>query len=387
MLGKVHIYNNKTNKIVKTIDKDELLYDEDLKFNLRKNYLNKDFLELVCGCNRNIKLSIDSSNRIYHKKRSDILKHNSYCFKHPDYDKKTKINGWEEKHNYIYANIKLQDKSTNKEQISLYDFIKLFNFYSWNTYVYKYKHTPNNKYDFLNRLFGISNKIKITNLNNNSLNNLYFNISNYKKLKKEEVRFTYMYLNNIEIDKENNLVYLTGEYAKGKEFLFTVNRNLFTQKYMKIKNEGINSKLAFAGFVFNNGYQIMFKNIEFIRVDFKGLFCKDKHEVTLFNSINKNEIPLIKPYKPVLIYNGYIPSGIILSPNNYILLEIFSENTKECLETRSKKIKSVEQINNYLNSKNMLLKSDFSSKYYLVKWDVYKNDYPPTYKEIKSIFG
>lgn len=387
MLGKVHIYNNQTNKIVKTIDKDELLHDDDLKSNLRKNYLNKECLELVCGCNKDIKFNIDSSNRMYHKKRSDVLKHNSYCFKHPDYDKKTKINGWEERHNYIYVNIKRQDKlMNNKEQVSLYDFVKLFNLYSWNTYVYKYKHTPNNKYDFLNRLFGISNKIKIMNLNNTSLNNLYFDISNYKELKKEDIRFTYMYLNKIEIDKENDVVYLTGEYAKGKEFSFTVNRYLFSQKYMKLKNKEINGKLVFAGFVFNNGYRIMFKDIEFIRVDFKGLFCKDKYEVTLFNSINKNKIPLVKPYKPMLIYNGYIPSGIILNSNNYIFLEIFSENTKESLAMRNKKIKKIEEINKYLNSKNMLSKSDFNSKYYLIKWDVYTNEYPPTYQEIKSIF-
>ena len=71
MLDKLHIYNKKTSKIVKTIDKEELIHNDELKHNLRVNYLNKDILELVCGCNKDIKLSIDSSNRIYHKKRAE----------------------------------------------------------------------------------------------------------------------------------------------------------------------------------------------------------------------------------------------------------------------------------------------------------------------------
>ena len=371
MLGKVHIYNNQTNKIVKTIDKDELLYNDDLKEALRKKYLNKDCLELVCGCNKDIKFNIDSSNRMYHKKRNDTSKHNAYCFKHPDYDKKTKINGWEERHNYIYTNIKLQDKSSiNEEQISLYDFIKLFNLYSWNTYVYKYKHTPNNKYDFLNRLYGISNKIKVMNLDNTSLNNIYFNISNYKNLKKEDVRFTYMYLKKIDIDKENNLVYLTGEYGKNKEFSFTVNRYLFSQKYMKLKNKEINGKLAFAGFVFNNRDRITFKDIEFIRVDFKGLFCENKYEVSMFNFLSKNNFNIVKPYKPIPIYNGYIPSAIILNNRKNIFVEIFSQSDEKSLKVRDNKINNITNI--------------LSLTHKLIRWDVYNNSDFPTLEYIKN---
>ena len=375
MLDKLHIYNKKTSKIVKTIDKEELIHNDELKHNLRVNYLNKDILELVCGCNKDIKLSIDSSNRIYHKKRADLLRHNKYCFKHPDYDKKCSIDGWRENDKFIYANIKNKikdkDKDKDKDSLSLYEFLKLFNLYSWNTYMYKNKVAPLNRFDFLNRLFGISNKIKLLNLNNKSLNDIYFNINNYKNLSKEDIRFTYMYLKKIEINKNDNIVNLTGEYNKGKEFSFVVDINLFSKKYLKIKKDGINGKLAFGGFLINEGSQVRFIDIEFIRVDSRGLYCEDKYEVSLFNLLSKNKINIVKPYKPIPIYNGYTPSAIILNDNIQIFLEIFINNDSNSLKIRNSKINKI----------NTILKSTHK----LIYWDAYCNVDLPSIEYIKDI--
>lgn len=365
MIGNLHIYNKNTNKIVKTINEEHLLHNDDLRKDIKDNYLNKECLELVCGCNKDIKLNIDSSYRIYHKRKKDILKHNHYCFKHPKYKELCQIKGWDEGEKYINAKI-------DKDALELKDFIKLVNLYSWNTYVCKNSLLISNKFEFLNRLFGVSNKVKISNLNNTTLKNIYFNISDYKKMNKIDVKFTYMYLNKFDINTEENIVHITGEYAENKTFSFIVDRYLFTKRYLELKKTGINSSLAFGGFVKKVGNNLKLIDFDFVRVNYLGLPCENKDEVTLFNMLCKNNIKFIKPYKPIPIYNGYIPTAILMSNNsNNIFVEIFNESTEEALNIREDKINKI----------NTVLKSSHK----LIRWDVYNNNKLPSLKYILSL--
>ena len=371
MIDKIHIYNNKSCKIVKTIDKEDLLHNDELKDDLRKKYLNKDFLKLVCGCNKDIELNIDSSNRIYHKKRTDLHRHNKFCFKHPDYEKKCRINGWLERDKFIYANV--SNKLKDKDAIALYDFVKLFNLYSWNTYVYKNKAVSIDRFEFLNRLYGISNKIKLSNFDNKTLNDIYFDMYNCKKLSRNDVKFSYMYLNRMDFNTDTDDMNIVGEYAKGKTFSFVANKKVFNKKYFKIKNQGINGKLAFSGFLIKDGNQFRLVDFELFRVDSKGLFCDSKHEVSLFNMLGKNNISIAKPYRPIPIYDGKVPSAIILNKNTYknVFVEIFEEGSEEALKNRNSRIN---KINNILKSTHRL-----------ITWDVWDNEELPSIHHINSI--
>lgn len=372
MIGKIHIFNTNTSKIVKTIDYEELIYNEELRKKIKDNYLNKDCLELVCGCNKKIKLNIDSLYRVYHKKNEDILKHSKYCIKHPEYKKNFNIEGWKEYENYISVNLKKDDKSINS--INLSKFIELLNIYSWNTYLYRYLSLPINKFEFLNRIFGISNKIKIINLNNLTLNKIFFNVNEYKKINTNEIRFVYMYLKKFDIDKEKNIVKITGEYSNNKTFSFVVNRYLFTKRYSHIKNDNKRCPLAFGAFVkkINNRFEII--DFEIIRTNNLGLYCKNKHKEELFNMFCKNNISFIKPYIPIAIYGGYTPTAILIgNSNKNIYVEIFDSNSKESLKIRDEKIKNIGKFLNKTHS--------------LIRWDVYNNNRLPSLAYIKKLLG
>ena len=372
MIGKIHIVNKNTSKTVKTIDYEELIHNEELRKKIKDNYLNKDCLELVCGCNKKIKLNIDSLYRVYHKKNEDIVKHNKHCIKHPEYKKNIKINGWKEYENYISINLKKDDKST--DSIGLSKFIELLNIYSWNTYLYRYSSLPINKFEFLNRIFGISNKIKITNLNNLTLNTIFFNVNEYKKINTGEIKFTYMYLKKIDINKEKNIVKITGEYSNNKTFSFVVNRYLFTKRYSHIKNDNNRGPLAFGAFVkkINNRFEIV--DFEIIRINNLGLYCKNKYEEELFNMFCKNKILFIKPYRPIPLYGGHIPTAILTgNSNKNIYVEIFDSNSEESLKIRDEKIKNVEKF--------------LKKTHNLIRWDVYNNNRLPSLIYIKKLLG
>lgn len=370
MVGEIYILNKNTSKIVKIIDYEELIYNDKLKKKLKDNYLNKDYLEMVCGCNKNIRLGIDSLGRIYHKKKDDLLKHNKFCMRNPDYNKYNSLMGWKENDNYILVNFK--DKNNNNNSLDLKRFLELLNLYSWNSYLYKYSSLPNNKFDFLNRIFGLSNKIKISNLNNATLNSIFFNIKDYKNIKKDEIKFTYMYLKSFDINIKENIVTITGEYSENKIFSFVVDRYIFTQRYMSIKEAKIKNHLVFGAFIkkCNNKFKII--DFEFIRVNTLGLHCNTAYESKLFNMFCNNKIAFIKPYKPIPIYNGDVPTAILLSNNSKnIYVEIFDSNSSESLKYRETKI---EYTNKFLKNTHRL-----------IRWDVYNNRNLPSLSYIKKI--
>lgn len=371
MIGKIHIFNKNTLKIVKTIDYEELLYNEDLRKQIKNNYLNKDCLELVCGCNNKIKLNIDSLYRIYHKKNDDILKHNKYCIKHPNYKENFKIDGWNEHDNHISVTLKNDTISNNS--ISLTKFIELLNIYSWNTYLYKYSTLPNNKFELLNRIFGISNKINITSLNSLNLNKIFFNVNEYKKIEEDKIKFTYMYLKSFHINKESNTVRITGEYSKNKTFSFIVDKYLFNKKYYKIKNNN-KCSIAFGAFIkkIDNNFKIV--DFEVIKVNDFGLYCESMYEEELFNMLCKYKISFIKPYRPIAIYNGYTPNAILIeNSNKNIYIEIFDSMSEESLKIRDEKIK--------------IIGTFLKKTHYLVRWDVYQNNNLPSITYINKLIG
>lgn len=369
MIGKIHIFNKNTSRIVKTIDYEELLYNEDLRKKIKNNYLNKDCLELVCGCNNKIKLNIDSLYRVYHKKNDDILKHNKYCIKHPEYKNNFKIEGWHEYENHISINLKKDNTST--DYLSLKKFVELLNIYSWNTYLYKYSTLPTNKFELLNRIFGISNKINITSSNSLNLNKLFFNVNEYKKIEEGKIKFTYMYLKKFYINKEDNSVKITGEYSENKTFSFVVDRHLFNKKYYNIKNNN-KCSVAFGAFIkkINNSFEIV--DFEIIMVNSLGLYCKNKYEEELFDMFCKHNISFIKPYRPIAIYNGYIPTAILIgNKNKNIYIEIFDSSSKEALKIRDEKIKIIGKF--------------LKRTHCLIRWDVYSNNNLPSLDYINRL--
>lgn len=381
MIGKVHLFNKNSSKISKTIDYEELVHNEELKFKLRDNYLNKDSLIMVCGCNKNIELGIDKIGRVYHKKKEDIHSHNQYCYKHPNFKNNSTIIGWRENEDtpHIISSIKLNCckntdfKMSSKNCADIDDFIKLLNLYTWNNFIYRNRSLPKDKFEFLNRLFGVSNFIKIKNFNNSTLNSLFFNVGEYKQVTRNDIKFTYMYMKEFKIIKEKNIVSISGEYAKNKTFSFNVNRSLFTQKFMSLKNESkLNSPLIIAGFVIKRNNHFEFVDFSILRVNYKGVFCKDEYEVDLFNMFCKNKILFVKPYRPIPIYNGHKPNAVLIGNNKRnIFVEIFSSNSLEALSERDKLIDLMETV--------------LKKTHYMIRWDVYNNKNLPSISYIKKL--
>lgn len=380
MIGKVHIFNKNTSRIVKSIKFEELIHNEELKHNLRDNYLNKDSLVLCCGCNKQIELGIDTLGRIYHKKKDDVHKHNKYCNKHPNYRDNIEVDGWKESDNspFVVASIKLKNNINNcniinKNSLSIDMFVKLLNIYSWNHFIYKNYSFPKNKYEFLNKIFGISNFIKLENFNNNTLNNYFFNVSSYKKIKTNEIKFTYMYLKKIDIDIEKNIVSITGEYSKNKTFTFTVNRKLFTQKYMKVKRKSdTRSPLVIAGFINKKNNNFEFIDFTILKINYYGVFCKNDYEKNLFDMFCNNDILFTIPYKAIPIYNGNKPTAILVGGDKKeIFVEIFDSDSKEALLKREHTIE--------------LFETNLNNTHKLVRWDVFNTRKLPSLTYIKML--
>lgn len=364
MIGKVHIFNSKSSKIVKTIDYDKIVYDEEFRKNIKKNYLNKDYMKLVCGCNKSIELNIDSLYRIYHKHNSDIYKHNKYCIKHPNYKVNSKVPGWSESERSITVTLSKIDNSI--DYLTLKKFIYLLNFYSWNTFIFKYSSFPKDKFSFLNRIFGISNNIKIKDFGNKTLNSLFFNIN--KSLSDNEIAFTYMYLKKFYVNSDNT-VKIVGEYGDNRLFSFLVDKKTFYKKYFNVYSKNIKSNFAFSGFVKKNNNIVELIEFEIFRVNNIGLICNNEFEEKLFNVFYNNNILFIRPFKPIPFYGGYTPTAILVGSNNKdIYVEIFDSKTKESLDIRKFKINT---INTFLKNTHLL-----------IKWDVYNDDNIPSLNSI-----
>lgn len=370
MIGKLYLINKNTNKIVKQINYEELIKDVDFRKKLKNNYLNNSCLKLVCGCNNQIELKIDSLYRIYHKTNDDIFRHSKYCLKHPSHEQYLNINGWNEFDKYISVNLKNNSNTFNS--IKLNKFISLLNMYAWNSYINKYSSYPKDKFEFLNRIFGISNKIKLGHLNNKTLNSVFFNVKYFDNLNSNDVRFTYMYLKKFNLNKSKNYVEVIGEYSKGKTFSFIVSRQLFNKQYFLSTSKDSRYNLVFAGFLKKNNEGFEFVDFSIFKVNAIGLYCENEQERYMFDLFCLNKILFIKPYKPIPLYNGYVPNAILItSTKKSIYLEIFDSDSKDKLFIRSLKLN--------------LFNSSLKNTHELIKWDVYNDNKAPSLSYIKKL--
>lgn len=375
MIGKVYIVNSKTNKVALTVNSTELDYNMELRKRIKNNYLNKDYFTIKCGCNKDIELNIDSLNRIYHKKNSDIKKHNKLCPRNTFNKDALFDNGWKESLDSLEVSSMLELSFTKKHSsnIKLEDFTKILNSYVWNNNMYSTNTFPIDKYDFLTKVYIASKNIRIKNISNKSLRELYFNINDFKNNIREH-KFIYMYIHKIEDSLMKDKIKVVCEYNHNKYFNFYTNKKEFMDSYNKLKKIAKGSSIIISGFSNKVKNHMYISDFSLHLVSSNGLICKDYNEVKLFNYFYKNEIKFIKPYKPIMIYNGHKPTAIILGSSQIdIYVEIFSKSSESELLNRSK-------IINYM-------KYNLSKSHKLVFWDAYKSSNLPSVKYINSLIN
>lgn len=278
MLGKIYLFDTNINKIIKVYSDKDLYNDnnQNERIEIRDKFLEKynDRFKLICGCNRNIELSIDSIGRVYHKSKSDLDKHDRFCKRHKHYDFNIS-KGWTDNNKEITAKLnfsifpnkdmnKLENFKKSKDSINIEELSKHINI--------KASEKPvKDKFDILSRAYFISKNITIHGFKNKKLGDFYFDIKDFKKINQNTPKFVYMYLSDISEYNESHIK-LKCEYAKDKYFHFLVSKDLFYKQYLSNKINKINSPIIISGFINKSINGLEFYHISLIKVNNDGIY-------------------------------------------------------------------------------------------------------------------
>ena len=280
MLGHIYLFDTKTNKIIKSYTDTELYEDNNKeRINIRDNFTDKynERFILKCSCNQNIELSIDSLGRVYHKKQSDLTKHDKFCIRHKYYDKNFK-KGWNEiSKDDILVNLNFNIYNKNNDtsnkpskinskhnSIDLCEFTKHLN-------IKAYTQNLRCKYDILSRIYYLSHKIRINGLKNKKLSDFYFDIKSFKTINKFTPKFVYMYLDSIE-EIDDNYIKINCNYSENKLFSFISNKELFYKDYLSRNINKIKSPVVISGFITKTDLGLEFYELSLIKVNNNGVY-------------------------------------------------------------------------------------------------------------------
>lgn len=368
MIGKLKLLS-KENEILDIYSYEKLSIDKKSKNELREKLSNG--CKLVCGCNdENIEMKISSDFKIYPAHHKDSSIHSIYCPRSKNYSefKSNYVTGWKQEEDSEQVNVKikfslnpqkkndekyicdtdpLRKYNYNKEidgKITLLSLMTHLNLKAWNRIISRDNKIPNDKYEFLNQIYGSSQFINIIRTNK-TLQELTFKYSRDKDMKSSESRFVYGYIVNIENDmyNENQKIIHLVSSEKGKPFKFKIKKELLesSKKYLKIKNS---NHTAIAGFVSKKYNSFEFFNLAMININDRGLFSESSYEINFYNLLCDNNIPFKKPNERLLEYGGCIPDGIIEMNNKIIFIEIFGFNSDDYNLKKERKIKIIEEL-------------------------------------------
>lgn len=409
MIGKLYLVRVQDNKIIRSFEYDILNLDRKEKLRLKKEFLDSEKYYLRCGCNSKIIMKIDVNGAIYPKnKGTNAISHHKRCPKSSEYYNYSKAYSIDEKTGNVTMSIgfslnpnkqvKRDKKKTSidpnkpvslcKHNESANNFtvsalIKKINTYTWYTYSYRYNYFPTNLYDFKNKIiwssskyFNLNTSVDINGKKTKKLYDMMFNPLDYKNLSENDVRFVYMYLDNI--IEEKYFYRITGLYSDNKNpFKFVADKEMVLEalKDSGIKLENIKKhNFILGGFVSRNKYnQFKFFQLALVMVNDFGLYSESSYEAIMYNRLTSNEIAFYKPMEPVTDYGNYIPDAILISKNKEkdVIVEVFGYTTPEYINNKNKKIE-------WFNSK-------MKDKYELIVWNAHKNEAPPEPDIIKNI--
>lgn len=279
MLGSVYLFDTKLKKTIRTYKDKELYDDNNSEFRLK---IKNDFLDkynnryiLLCSCNSSVELSIDSLGRIYHKNKSDVLKHDKFCERHKHYLSNISKGVTQDKDilsvtlNFnVLPNNELKEdykKKIKKDSINLQELSKHLN-------IKAAKYKIDDKFDMLNRIYHTSKYIHIKGFKNKTLKDFYFNIKNYKKINSNSPKFIYMYVSEILETDNSEYVQLKCEYAQDKYFNFVSHKDLFYKEYLSKYISKSKNPIVVTGFIHKTENGLEFYHLSLIKVNKDGIY-------------------------------------------------------------------------------------------------------------------
>ena len=191
IIGKIYLIDTQSGKIIKSYELYHLRRDRDEKKKLWDNFFSKgdDRYLFDCGCNNNIKFSIDKSYKLRPKKIKTSEVHHNFCPEHGKYKDLIYNSGWDNKgdNDVVTAtldfnlkpsfSINKKEKETTEEcqyngvrgykftettgELTLSALGKKMSMFAWERMVLNRNRFPENKEELLSMVFGASNFIEL----------------------------------------------------------------------------------------------------------------------------------------------------------------------------------------------------------------------------------
>lgn len=406
MIGRILLKNHRTNK-------NRYIFYSNLSNRLLANIRNNKDISLYCDCNNlQIEMKVaknDDSYYLHNAKHGFTNKHDQKCIKFSNYTGKSEYDtGWKKEGDTFTATLDADifdtgreedsdlgavvsqrsytpramgyiNTNTQKGEVTLLGLVAKLNLISWKRCTRNGK-LPDSLEEFLRKVYGTMQKIKLTNKRVESLQEI-----NYGSIKTDDMQakktflFVYMRLLKVEPDQYNEnrvLIHCRNSFGDNKKFYY--DKRKFHEIYNSVRFENLTRQIVFVGgFVYKatgRSSILTFSSMCMFVTIKLGLYCESSYELETYNRLCDNNRLFYKPYTSIPEYGDLKPDIIFLDTEKPTIGEIFGFNSSEYLKERERKLRLAE---------------DLKESYSFWKWDPYSNEsfpeFPCVYKIIEEV--